>query len=264
VVNYYYSGRGSSWGRLKYRKALIAVCRDQFGSNTAVHLPVVQAYLLGTLDFEKTQSLLQRLSYEVAGDPNCSSIIICDHPQEITVGREGSLVHIHTSRCPVRWLARGGGVVLHTPGQVACYPILPLDRMQLTPAAYVDGLCGVVGDLLAGFGIKAEVATATVRVNGRRIAHFGIAVRNWITSSGFIINVSPDLELFRNIDSDGDQQPVTSIQRECLTRIRQATVRQRLLELLEKRFGFGRLSVFHHHPTFLPRTPSHALASHRR
>jgi lipoyl(octanoyl) transferase len=225
---------------------------------------VVQAYLLGTLDLDTALALQHRLAYEVAGDPSCAAVVLCEHPPAITTGREGSWVHIRAGQRPVRWVARGGGVVLHAPGQVACYPVLPLDRMQLTPAAYLAGLRDVVGELLAGFGVKSEVDSAAVRVNGRRVAHFGVAVRNWVTSFGFVLNVAPDLELFRDIDCDGDLVPVTSLQRECPTRVRVPAVRQRLLDLLARRFDFGRVSVFHSHPTFLPRTPLHALLARHR
>ncbi len=240
-------------------------------SDHTPRLPVVQAYLLGQLDLDAVQTLQRRLSYEIAGDPTCSAVIVCDHPLCITIGREGSRAHVratpeqlHARRCPVHWVARGGGAVLHAPGQVACYPMLPLDRMRLTPAAYVAGLCEVVGELVAGFGLRADVSTAAVRVNGRRVAHFGVAVRSGISSYGFVLNVAPDLELFRDVDCDGDGVPVTSLQRECPTRVRVPTVRQRLLELLARRFDFGRLSVFHLHPTFLPRTPLHALPARHR
>jgi lipoyl(octanoyl) transferase len=249
------------------------VHRTAPGIEYSPRLPVVQAYLLGTLDHNTVQSLQHRLAYDVAGDPSAAAVILCDHPPAITIGREGSWAHVrvspeqlHARRLPVRWVARGGGAVLHAPGQVACYPILPLDRMGLTPAEYLAGLCGVVGDLLAGFGVSADVGLGptTVRVAGRRIAHFGVAVRNWVASYGFVLNVNPDLELFRVIDSDGDPVPVTSLQRECPTRVRVPTVRQRLLDLLALRFGFGRVSVFHSHPTFLPRTPLHAFPARNR
>jgi lipoyl(octanoyl) transferase len=233
----------------------------------------VQAYLLGTLDLDAALSLQRRLSYEVAGDPDSAAVILCDHPTCITVGREGSSTHVrlspeklHARRWDVRWVARGGGVVLHAPGQVACYPVLPLDRLGLTPAAYVAGLCDVVAEMLGSFGVKADAdpGPAAVRVNGRRVAHFGVAVRNWVTSFGFVLNVDPDLAQFRDVDCDGDPAPVTSLQRECPTRVRVPAVRQRLLDRLVARFGLGRLSVFHHHPTFLPRAPLHALPARHR
>ena len=234
--------------------------------------PAVQAFLLGTTDFAATLALQRRLVYEVSGD-NASAVILCEHPAGITIGREGSRAHVRLTpeklaarRWPVRWVARGGGVTLHVPGQVVCYPILPLERLGLSPTTYLAKLCGIVAELAEGFGLAADVDAdcPAVRVRGRRIATFGVAVRNGVTSFGFVLNVAPDLELFHAIECDGDTTPMTSLQRECPTRIRPTAVRQRLLELLTDRFGFGRLSVFHTHPTFLPRVPSYATAARPR
>jgi lipoyl(octanoyl) transferase len=210
--------------------------------------------------------------YEVSGD-TASAVVLCDHPSGITIGREGSREHVRLTgdqlearQWPVRWIARGGGVALHVPGQVACYPVLPLDRLGLTPTQYLATLCDIVATLAGGFGIEAEVdaAAPAVRVRGRRVATFGVAIRNGVTSFGFVLNVAPDLDLFRAVECDGDATPMTSLQRECPTRVRPTAVRQRLLDLLTDRFGFGRLSVFHTHPTFLPRVPRHASAARPR
>jgi lipoyl(octanoyl) transferase len=234
-------------------------------------LPAVQAYLLGTLDLDTVQAFQRRLVYEASGDPAASAVVLCDHPPGITIGREGSRAHVRLTpreltarRWPVQWVARGGGVVLHAPGQVACYPVLPLHHLGLTPAAYVRRLTGVVADLLAGFGVAAETGDGTVRVRGRRVAHVGVAVRNWVTSFGLVVNVTPDLELFRDVDCDGDPAPMTSLQRECPTPVRVPSVRQRLLDLIAERFGIGRLAVFHHHPTFLPKPTRHAVPARHR
>lgn len=235
-------------------------------------LPAVQAYLLGTLDFEPSEALLRRLTYEAAGDPAAAAVVLCDHPTGITVGRDGSRAHVRLTeqqlaarRWPVRWVARGGGVVLYAPGQVACYPVLPLEPLGLTPGCFVRALCGVVADLAAGFGLTAQLdpEAAAVRVRGRRVAHVGAAVRNGVTSFGLIVNVNPDLAPFRDVDCDGDPRPMTSLQRECPTPVRIQAVRQRLLDLLAARFAFGRLSVFHTHPTLLPK-PRHAVPARGR
>jgi lipoyl(octanoyl) transferase len=79
-----------------------------------------------------------------------------------------------------------------------------------------------------------------------------------------VVNVACDLEWFRAVECDGDPVRMTSLQRESPTPVRVPAVRQRLTELVARRFGFERLSVFHNHPSFLPRTPRHAFpASHR-
>ncbi|HEY1186821.1 MAG TPA: lipoyl(octanoyl) transferase LipB [Gemmata sp.] len=226
------------------------------------------AYLLGGLDFDELSTLQRRLCYDVSGDRDTAAVVVCEPEPGITVGREGSAAHIRPNasalasrRWPVRWVARGGGALLHQPGQVACYPILPLDAFNLSPARYVAELQSVVLELCRDFGIEAvpDSDHPGVRANGRRIAHVGIAIRDWVSSYGIVINVNPDLAPFRDIRCDGDAVPMTSLQRESALRVRVSGVRQKLLELIAARFGFARVSVFHNHPAALPRPNRHAL-----
>lgn len=230
--------------------------------------PALAAYLLGALDFDGLSALQRRLRYDISGDRDTAAVILCEPEPGVTVGREGSAAHIRPNadalasrRWPVRWVARGGGAMLHQPGQVACYPVLPLDALNLSPGRYVRELEAIVIDLCRDFGIEAiaDAAQPGVRANGRRIAHVGVAVRDWVSSYGIVVNVNPDLAPFRDIKCDGDPVPMTSLQRESAMRVRVSGVRQQLLELVAARFGFARVSVFHNHPAALPRPNFHAL-----
>lgn len=226
------------------------------------------AYLLGCLDIDALAALQRRLVYDVGGDRDTAAVVLCEHPSGITVGREGSAAHIRPSadalasrHWDVRWVGRGGGTLLHQAGQVACYPILPLDALNLTPGRYVAELMAVGVDLCRAFGIEAlpYPDRPGVRANGRRVAHVGAAVRDRVSSFGLVVNVNPDLRPFRDVYCDGDRVPMTSLQRESPLRVRVSGVRQRLLELVAARFGFTRVSVFHHHPAALARPTRHAL-----
>ncbi|HJZ55209.1 MAG TPA: hypothetical protein VKE74_09635 [Gemmataceae bacterium] len=230
--------------------------------------PALQAYLLGGLSFDALLGLQRRLVYEVGGNRDSAALIVCDHPTGVTIGREGSRLHVraspeelHSRGWPVRWVSRGGGAMLHLPGQVTCYPVLALDRLGLTPVGYLRELQAVVIDLLRDHGITAtaDPERPGVRVGSRRIAHLGAAVRGWVSCFGLVLNVDPDLEPFRDVHCDGDAEPMTSIQREAPTvRARTAGVRQRLVELIAARFHFDRVSPFHTHPGVLPRPTRHA------
>lgn len=226
------------------------------------------AYLLGCLDFDALSALQRRLRYDISGDRDTAAVVLCEPAPGITVGREGSAAHIRPNaralaarRWPVRWVGRGGGVMLHQPGQVACYPVLPLDALNISPGRYVSELQAVALDLCREFGIETvpDPERPGVRANGRRIAHVGVAVRDWVSSYGLVVNVNPDLAPFWDVRCDGDPAPMTSLQRESPMRVRVAGVRQRLLELIAARFGFTRVSVFHNHPAALPRPIRHAL-----
>jgi lipoyl(octanoyl) transferase len=228
----------------------------------------LSAYLLGGLDFDALAALQKRLVYDVSGDRDTAALVLCDHPTGITIGREGSASHIRPGPdalaargWPVRWVARGGGAMLHVPGQVACYPVFPLDAMNLTPGRFVSELQAVACDLLREFGVEGtpDAERPGVRVNGRRLVHIGVAVRSWVSGFGLIVNVNPDLAPFREVRCDGDFLPMTSLARESDHRVRVTTVRQRLVELLAARFGFDRVSIFHNHPAATPQPTRHAI-----
>ncbi len=224
-------------------------------------------YLLGGLEFDALLALQRRLVYDIAGDRDSAALVLCDHPTGITIGREGSAAHVRPGPnalavrgWPVRWVARGGGAVLHVPGQVACYPIFPLDALNLTAGRFVNELVAVACDLCSEFGVEGvpDEERPGVRANGRRVAHVGVAVCGGVTSFGLIVNANPDLAPFRDVRCGGDALPMTSLARESDHRVRVTGVRQRLVELIAARFAFDRVSVFHTHPAALPRPTRHA------
>jgi lipoyl(octanoyl) transferase len=227
---------------------------------------VLQAYLLGTVEFESLLALQRRLVYDVTGERSQANLLLCEHPRLVSVGREGSRAHIlcepeelHARRWPVRWVNRGGGCLLHAPGQLAVYPILPLDQLGLTLQDYLDILHRVLTDMLAGFGLTAHVRAGQggVWVGSRLIAHVGVAVRDWVSYYGLALNVTADLEPFRLVRCGGPGEgPMTSLQRELRTPVRMAAVRQRLLDLFHARFGFDRLTLFHAHPALPTKAPT--------
>jgi lipoyl(octanoyl) transferase len=243
--------------------------------SSAVHNPsvvprVLHAYLLGRLDFETLLALQRRLVYDVSGDRDSAALVLCEHPHGITIGREGSAGHVGIGDAelrargwPVRWVNRGGGCLLSAPGQVAAYAVLALDRFGLNLQEYLDRLHRVVTDALRELDVPAELRPPAhgVWVEDRRIAHVGVAVRDWVSSFGFTVNVDPDLKPFALVQCDGGAKPMTSVERERRTRARPATVRQRLLDAFAAAFGFERVSLFHNHSSLTTKVPAHAVAT---
>jgi lipoyl(octanoyl) transferase len=232
---------------------------------------VLQAYLLGTVDFEAALLFQRRLVYEVSGDRSMAALVLCEHPPLITVGRQGSRTHIlcgpeelRARQWPVRWVNRGGGCLLHVPGQVAIYSILALDRFNLGLKAYLERLQRVVLAVLADFNIDGETRPdhPGVWVGSRLIAGVGVAVRNWVSYYGVALNINPALQLFRLVRCGGrDEEPMTSLERERRGRLRPAMVRERFLEHFAAQFPFSRTSLFSDHPSLIRKAPSDALAS---
>lgn len=232
-------------------------------------LLTLKAYLLGTVPLPEAIAYQRRLAYDVGGDDRTGAVIFCEHPPGVTIGRHGSRIDVLLDDEELadrgwllRWLAVGGGAMLHVPGQVACYPVLPLGPFGQTPADYVAELARIIVEVVASFGVMAisDENGTVVRVAGRRICQIGVAVRNGITAGGVVLNVQPDLTLFRSVRAGNDHRPMTSLQRECPHPVRPAAVRQRLLDALTRRFA-TQLAVFHHHPCLPVKPARHAFAS---
>src|SRR4051812_124698 len=105
----------------------------------------LEVYLLGLVDYLELQQLQRRIVYEQGESPG-ASLLLCEHPPTISVGRTGSRSHIlpddETLRglgIRVHWVNRGGGCNLHLPGQVAAYLIVQLSP-DMSLAGYLDRL----------------------------------------------------------------------------------------------------------------------------
>jgi lipoyl(octanoyl) transferase len=233
--------------------------------------PLLQVYLLGSVEFEAALALQRLLAYQVAGDRSQAALILCEHPPLITVGRHGSRRHIRCEpeelrlrRWPVRWVNRGGGCVLHVPGQLAIYPVLALDRLGLGLQDYLDRFHQVLADVLDDFQVRGETrpGQAGVWVGSRLVAAVGVAVRDWVTYYGASFNVNPDLELFRLVRcSNRDQEPMTSLERERRGPLKPALVRERVLEHVAARFSFDRTALFFNHPTLVRTAPASTVTT---
>jgi len=218
---------------------------------------VLQAYLLGTIEFEALLRLQRRLHFEVTGDRRQAALVLCEHAPMITIGRQGSRAHVHLEpeeltlrRWPIRWVNRGGGCILHVPGQLALYSIVPLDRFRFSISDYLARLGAAIRDLLDDFSLHVGVRVDErgVWAGERLLAAVGVSVRDWVTTYGAYINIQPALDLFRAVSVVGENdQPMTSLERERRGPVKPSLVRERLIEHFRVRFGFSRVALFSDH-----------------
>jgi lipoyl(octanoyl) transferase len=224
----------------------------------AVKESTLQVYLVGSVALDPLVRLQRRLHFDVTGDRRQAALIVCEHPPTITLGRHGSRCHIHLEPeqlhlrgWPIRWVNRGGGCILHAPGQLALYPILPLDRLQCDIGSYTHQLGETIRDLLGDFSIHAGVRVDEhgVWAGTRLLAAVGVSVRDWVSGHGIFVNVHPDLDLFRHVTTvAGESHSMTSLERERRGPVRPSLVRERLIEHFQARFGFERVALFSDHP----------------
>lgn len=219
----------------------------------------LEIYLLGTVDFLEMQQLQRRIVYEHGERPG-ATLLLCEHPPTISVGRSGSRAHIAADDEALRglgirvhWTNRGGGCNLHLPGQLAAYVIMSLPE-GLNLAGYLDRLhrsvIGVLEEFELGGSVRPEVPG--VFLGASRVALVGVAVNRWIAYHGLTLNVGPYLDLFDLLDEPGigpSRLHQTSMESRRQRQAPMSRVREALIRHLEEGLGLERRHVYTGHPS---------------
>lgn len=222
--------------------------------------PSVEAYLLGQLDFDQCLALQQRLVYESTGRSDGRiDLIICEHPTTLTIGRQGSRWHVPWSaaelnrrKLDIRWVNRGGGCLAHVPGQLAIYPIVPLNWHGFTVGDYLDRLqTGVLATLeeLRFHGLTTRGRDG-IWGRGGQLVSMGVAVKSWTTYHGAFINVAPYLKPWRSLKTDPKGRTAMSslVAERPKHAVKITAVRTAIIRHLAEAFGCERYHLYTGHP----------------
>ena len=239
--------------------------------NPSPDAPSLEIFLLGLVDFQEVLSLQRRVVYEMEGGGG-ASLLLCEHPPTISVGRVGSRAHVVSDDDGLRalgirtqWVNRGGGCVLHLPGQLAAYPVVPLQSCGLTLSGYLERLHQAVLGVLDEFDLRGSVRADLpgVFLGQARVASVGVAVNRWIAYHGLTLNVGPFLDLFDLLDEPGigsaalRQTSMESRRQRCTP---MPKVRESLIRHLERVLGFESHHVYTGHPLIRRKVLSHVYA----
>jgi lipoyl(octanoyl) transferase len=175
---------------------------------------------LGRLPYGAAWDLQQSLAAERKLDRIPDQLLLLEHPHVLTLGRNG---HVHNLLVPRTRLAelgieyfeinRGGDITYHGPGQIVAYPILDLRPWKRDVVAYVRALEEVVIRVLARFhihGARDPGATGVWTPQGK-ICAIGVHISRWVTTHGFALNWTTDLNYYQHIVPCGLPRPVTSM-----------------------------------------------------
>jgi lipoyl(octanoyl) transferase len=167
-------------------------------------------HLLGCVDYEDCLHVQRRLAYDALTRADGRVVVLlCEHPPLITIGRSGSRGQVHFTgaelsewQLAVRYVSRGGGPLLHSPGQLAIYPILSLDWRGWTVGHYVRKLQEALGGALTELGVTARELPGRCGWWGQTgmLATVGAAVKHGMTSHGAYINVAPENRGFGRVE----------------------------------------------------------------
>ena len=163
------------------------------------------------MPYELAYDLQRKLVQARKEDAIPDVLLLCEHPNVITLGRNGQSENLLASnhllaQMNVEYHAtdRGGDITYHGPGQIVGYPILDLAKHRRDVRWYVNQLEEVMIRATADFGLRAK------RVEGQhgvwidtgapateeKLGALGVHLSRWVTSHGFAYNVSTDLHYF--------------------------------------------------------------------
>ncbi len=160
---------------------------------------------LGTVPYREVWDLQRSLAAAVSQGAIPDTVIFCEHPPVVTMGRRTEQGELHIpadAEVEIVETDRGGKSTYHGPGQLVCYPILDLHRHGKDVKQYVRRLEEAIIQTLEPLGIEgARIEGLTgvwLQSPPRKIASIGVRVARWVTTHGYALNVDLDPAPFTN------------------------------------------------------------------
>ncbi len=202
---------------------------------------MIEYLWLGRVDYAEALAMQQQCVELRHSGRIGNLVLLLEHPPVLTLGRNARRENILASDAllaargiTVHSINRGGDVTYHGPGQLVGYPIFDLRSLtgssgnRLGPVDFVRQMEEVLIRLCGSFGILGgRVAGRTgvwvgspqpglpAQQQERKIAAIGVHISRGITSHGFALNVTTQLEDFQWIVPCGiADRAVTSMKAE--------------------------------------------------
>ncbi len=182
------------------------------------------------IPYQEGWDLQRRVHDDVGSGRRPPTVLLLEHEAVFTAGKRTQPPDRPVDGSPVIEVDRGGRITWHGPGQLVCYPIVPLGQ-PFDVVAHVRRLEEAVLRTCADFGIvtmqvpgrsglwcAADGAATPDDVAGspkRKIAAIGVRVARSVTMHGLALNINCDLSWAQRIVPCGiADASVTSMQTE--------------------------------------------------
>ena len=210
---------------------------------------MIQVLNLGHVDYNTALELQKTLVDLRKRGAIHDTLLLLEHAPVITLGRNAKQKNIVASP---EFLAqkgvelfecdRGGDVTFHGPGQLVGYPIFDLRALnpKIGVIEYVRRIeevlirsCGDLG--IPATRVQGLTGVWTTDEPQAKIAAIGVHISRAVTSHGFALNVTTDLDYFKLIVPCGiSDKPVTSMERE----LGRSLSLEEVMPVVTRNFGF--------------------------
>ena len=214
--------------------------------------------MLGVVDFDAVQTL-QRMILDDLSQRNdrLGVLIVCEHPPVVSIGRDGSIADLVAEpdelvarQIDVRYVARSGSVILHGPGQLSGYLMLPLDRMEVSRCSFELRVQSVLQRIATELRVPARPSRVLPGLECRcgQIAWLGSGMDSGASSHGFVLNVNPDVVGQRLVQPAPAGGAIASMSMQKMQIVPMPKVREALVRHLSAEFGYEDFHVYTRHP----------------
>jgi lipoyl(octanoyl) transferase len=182
--------------------------------------------------WDKQRVLFSQLLNQKAtpSEENLGYFVLCEHPHVYTLGKSGADANLlvsdkflHEIGASYHKTDRGGDITYHGPGQIVGYPIINLEKFEVSLKEYIHKIEELIILTIAEYGIIGERLDGATGVwldpcipgKARKICAIGVKASRFITMHGFALNVNTNLDYFSYINPCGFlDKGVTSMEKE--------------------------------------------------
>ena len=157
------------------------------------------------IEYDVALKFLEKRVEDVINRKKPELLWILEHKPIFTAGTSSKENEILNKTINVSQTSRGGKITHHGPGQKIVYFVLNLNERGRDIRKLIKHIENCIIKILKEYGIKSfndkKNIGIWVNINGKtkKVASIGIRVKRWIAFHGFSINISNNLEVYKNI-----------------------------------------------------------------
>ena len=157
------------------------------------------------VDYKDSMKILENRVKDVFKGEKDELLWILEHKTVYTAGTSAIEKDLLNKNLPVIKTSRGGKHTLHSPGQKVVYFVLNLNKRKKDIRKLVENVELCIINVLKEFGINSfnDKKNIGIWINQNnkimKIAAIGIRVKKWIAYHGFSLNVTNDLNKYKEI-----------------------------------------------------------------
>jgi len=157
------------------------------------------------IKYKKALTFLETRLADINSNNGKDLIWLLEHEEVYTAGKNFNEKEILNKNINLIKTNRGGKITYHGPGQIICYFVIDLKKRKRDIRKLITLIEKTIIESLLEFNIHTFGDPKNIGIwfadnnEIKKVAAIGIRVSKWIAYHGFAINISNDLNKYKNI-----------------------------------------------------------------